>query len=267
MRILVDHVTRYRFSKPQDRLVQLMRLTPQDSTDQTVVHWHIGVDCDARLREARDGFGNIVTMLYADGPLDGIEVHVRGEVLTASDTGIVRGVPEPLPPALFCREGARIRTSLDFLAFAADIAVGARDQLDQLHRFCAALHQRFAVVEKHHDDGLTAGEAFAREDAAPRDFAHMMIAMAHVAHVPGRYVSGYLRNQDGAAHAPHAWMEAYVEGVGWVAFDGSRGISADRDYVRVAVGLDAAGAAPLAGQRIGAGAEQLDVDVQVEAVE
>ena len=103
MRVSVDHRTRYHFTEPQARLIQLLRLTPQDSTDQTVVHWHIGVARDARLREARDGYGNRVTMLYAAGPLTDIEITVQGEVLTAGDTGLVRGVAEPLPPALFAR--------------------------------------------------------------------------------------------------------------------------------------------------------------------
>ncbi|URW76101.1 transglutaminase family protein [Sphingomonas donggukensis] len=262
MRISVDHHTRYRFSKPQDRLVQMLRLTPQDSVDQTVVTWHIGVDCDARLREARDGFGNRVTMLYADGPLDGIEITVQGEVLTAGDAGIVHGAVEPLPAELYLRRGGRTDPSADLLEFAGDHA--GRDPLDTLHRFCRGLHERVGVIEKHHDDGLDAGQVFATTEAAPRDFAHMMIALGHAAGIPGRYVSGYLRNPDGAAHAPHAWMEAHVAGLGWVAFDAARGICADRNYVRVAVALDAAGAAPVAGLRIGSGREMLDVDVQVE---
>ena len=37
MRISVDHRTRYRFTKPHARIVQLLRMTPQDGIDQTVV--------------------------------------------------------------------------------------------------------------------------------------------------------------------------------------------------------------------------------------
>ena len=54
MRIAIDHRTRYRFSEPQARLVQMLRLTPCDTRDQTVVSWMIGVDCDARMRDAAD---------------------------------------------------------------------------------------------------------------------------------------------------------------------------------------------------------------------
>lgn len=263
MRVSIDHRTRYRFTQPQDRLIQMLRLTPQDSTDQTVVNWHIGVDCDARLREARDGYGNRVTMLYAEGPVSHIEITVRGEVLTASDAGLVRGVAEPLPPGLFVRATDRTGVSEAMREFAG--APGG-DRLDRLHRLNTALFRQFTLAEDHHDTGQTAERAFQRGEASPRDFAHMLVALARAEGIPARYVSGYHLSLAGDEHAPHAWTEAHVDGLGWVAFDPSRGLSADEQYVRLAVALDAVGAAPVSGARIGAGDEELDVDVQVEAL-
>lgn len=260
MRIAVDHRTRYRFSEPQRRLVQMLRLTPQDSIDQTVVNWHIGVDRDARLREARDGFGNRVTMLYCEGPLTGIDIAVQGEVLTAGDAGLVRGVVEPLPPELFLRATDRTAASDAMRALAPADGVGA---LDRLHALNLALHGRFRCREQRNDTGLSAGDAFALDAISPRDFAHLFIALARAGDTPARYVSGYHTREDGEGHAPHAWAEAYVERLGWVAFDPSRGLSTDEHYVRVAVALDAGGAAAVAGSRMGEGDERLDVDVQV----
>ncbi|SOB87435.1 Transglutaminase-like enzyme, putative cysteine protease [Sphingomonas guangdongensis] len=262
MRIAVDHRTRYRFTEPQVRLVQLLRLTPQDSIDQTVVNWHIGVDCDARLREAVDGFGNRTTMLYCEGPIDAIEITVHGEVLTAGDAGLVRGVIEPLPPALFLRVTDRTRASAAMRDFAQEIAPG-EDRIARLHALNSALHARFACREERNDTGLSAEAAFRREHASPRDLAHLLVALARAEGVPARYVSGYHTREDGEGHAPHAWAEAHVDALGWLAFDPSRGLSSDEHYVRVAVALDAAGAAPVAGSRLGEGRECLDVDVQV----
>ena len=263
MRVSIDHRTRYRFTEPQARLIQMLRLTPQDSTDQTVVNWHIGVDCDARLRQARDGFGNRVTMLYAEGPITDIEIAVQGEVLTAGDAGLVRGVAEPLPPVLFVRTTDRTETSLVMREFAQSLA---GEGIDWLHALNGALHERFDLSEDHHDTGQTAEQAFLSRDASPRDYAHMLVALARAEGVPARYVSGYHTSDADDGHAPHAWAEAYVDGVGWIAFDPSRGVAADEQYVRLAVALDAAGAAPVAGSRIGRGREALDVEVQVEAV-
>lgn len=266
MRIAIDHRTRYLFSEPQARVVQLLRVTPQDSIDQTVVDWHIGVDCDARLRHGRDGYGNIVTMLYAEGPLDGLAITVQGEVLTAGEAGIVRGASEPLPPALYRRVTARTEASPELLAFAAEATGGDAPLLDRLHALNGLVHRRFEVIAAHRDDGRGAAEAFAGDSASARDLAHILIAAARAAGTPARYVSGYRRDGDSRQPAPHAWAEAHVDALGWIAFDPAHGICADTNYVRVAVALDATGAAPVAGSRLGQGDERLDVDVQVAAM-
>ena len=67
-----------------------------------------------------------------------------------------------------------------------------------------------------------------------------------------------LRN-DGVTQqeAGHAWAEADVEGLGWVGFDPANGICPTEGHVRVAVGLDYLGAAPVRGTRQGGADEQM----------
>ncbi|MEI9928318.1 MAG: transglutaminase family protein [Sphingomonas sp.] len=261
MRIAVDHRTHYRFSEPQARIVQMLRLTPCDTLDQTVVSWMIGVDCDARLRDATDGYGNAVTMLYAEGPIAALDVTVTGEVLTRDTAGVVHGAIEPLPPMVYLRTTPRTLADAALAEFATECA--GRDSLDGLHCLNAALHARFPRVADAPDAGTTAAEAFARKSATSRDAAQMFVAAARSLRLPARYVSGY--RGDGEAHcAPHAWAEAFVERIGWIGFDPATGISPDESYVRIAIGLDAAGAASIAGTRVGQGEEQLDVDLHVD---
>ncbi|RHW19167.1 transglutaminase family protein [Sphingomonas gilva] len=263
MRLSIDHLTRYRFSQPQARIVQLLRLTPSDTDDQTIVSWRIDVDCDARLREGRDGFGNRTTMLYIDGPITGIEIAVAGEVLTGEVDGVVKGTLEPLPPALFARSTDLTRADAAIAAFAAAARGAPRAQLESLN---TAFAKRFALSHARPDHGLTAAEAFARETATPRDMAQMFVAAARSLGLPARYVSGHCLTCEREAERPttHGWAEAHVEGEGWIGFDPSFARPIDQTYVRVACGLDAAQAAPVAGSRLGAGREWLDVDVQVE---
>ena len=64
--------------------------------------------------------------------------------------------------------------------------------------------------------------------------------------------------------AGHAWAEAFVPDLGWVAFDPTNGICATDAHVRVAVGLDYLGAAPVRGTRYGGGGETLTVTVHVD---
>jgi transglutaminase-like putative cysteine protease len=263
MRIAVDHRTHYRFSQPQARIVQMLRLTPCDTQDQTVVGWHIGVDCDARMRQGFDGYGNAVTMLYAEGPIAGIDVTVTGEVLTLESSGVVRASHEPLPPLLYRRSTARTVSSEALAEFAQ--ALPGKDMLDRMHGLNAALHARFPTAPDLPDAGASAAGAFEAKAVTSRDVAQIFIAAARTLDVPSRYVSGY--RSDGEAHsAPHAWAEAFIDRIGWIGFDPATGLSPDESYVRVAVGLDATGAAPIAGTRVGYGEEKLDVDLHVGRV-
>lgn len=263
MRIAVEHLTQYRFSDPQSRLVQMLRLTPGDTIDQTVLSWRIDVDCDVRLRDTVDGFGNKVTMLYAEGPIEEIAIIVAGQVLTTESNGVVRGSHEPLPEGIFLRETPRTATDEALTAFARDHLGSGSDTLDRLHRWNAALAGRFPGAPDLPDMGLSAAQAFATPAPTSRGLAHIYIAGARALGIPARYVSGY-RQHEGGESAPHGWAEAWVPDLGWVGFDPSVGISPDEGYVRVAVGLDAPGAASIAGSRLGQGSEEMAVDLHVD---
>lgn len=269
MRLAIDHRTIYRFTAPQARLTQMLRLTPEDNDAQTVTNWRLHVDCDARMRSGRDGFGNRVTMLYVAGPIDRIEIEVSGEVFTHASGGVVNGTLEQLPPPLFLRSTPLTAASAAIGAFTADIVAGESDPMARLVALNAGLHGSFVHDRARPVAGLTAAEAFERDTATPRDLAQIFAAAARGLGVPARYVSGYspvCLNAD-AAPAPHGWAEAFVEGTGWVGFDPCTGALADEAYARVAVALDSAGAVTVAGSRFGVGEEALEVDLHVDGGE
>lgn len=265
MRLLIDHRTRYRFSEPQARLVQLLRMTPADHNHQTTVAWRIELGCDARLRHGRDGFGNAIAMLYAEGPIDALEITATGEVLTTDANGVLSGTNEPLPPALFLRQTPLTAPDEALVAFAAD-TMRSGEPLDRMHRLTAALHQRFALEHGRPEPGRTAAEAFAEASVTSRDLTHMLLAAARLGGTPARFVSGYrLASRDRDEQpTPHAWVEACCGDLGWVGFDAAAGACPDDCYVRIAGALDASGAAPVAGIRQGQGEEELAAEVTVE---
>jgi transglutaminase-like putative cysteine protease len=265
MRLSVRYDTRYRYSEPARRVIQLLRLTPPSFPGQNVLDWRIDVDCDARLKQHRDGYGNIIHMLYVDAPVDHLQVSVTGRVLTDDRAGVVEGLPNDLPPPVFLRE-----TSLTHAGPALnDLAAALRQQrgplLDKLHRLTATIHTRLTFDTEETHTETTAAEAFSAGHGVCQDFAHIFIAVARAMGVPARYVSGHLFRRDGAElqEAAHAWAEGWVEGLGWVAFDPTNGICADDAYIRVAGGLDYRHAAPFSGARSGGGEEELDVEVLV----
>ena len=258
MRLSVRHETRYRFTEPQARIVQLLRLSPGDTSHQTVVNWRIDVDCDARLLEGYDGYGNSTRMLYAEGPVDTLVLTVSGEALLTETDGPIEGTDEPFPPELFRRVTPLTR------ADALIEGLGQGDDLAAMTALAAAIHARWPLDRRPTPTIRSATEAAGDERLGPRDMAQIFIAAARARGVPARYVSGYSLSGDDERRtaAPHAWAEAYVSG-GWYAFDPATGGRSGLDHIRVAVALDAAGAAPIAGVRMGAGDEELDVDVRV----
>lgn len=262
MRLSIDHRTTYRFTAPQGRIVQLLRMTPRNTHDQTVAEWHIATDCDARMRDHRDGFGNLTTMLYVEGPIDRIEISVTGEVVTSHSDGVLHGTFEPLPPRTFLRATPATTAGSAITAFAQD-ATGGEASIAALHRLNRAVRDRLSLDGGKPDPGLTAEQAFATGRATSRDLAHVFIAAARGIGVPARYVTGYCDLQDDHQPTPHGWADAWIDGLGWIGFDPTSGESPEEHHVRVAVALDASGSGPVAGSRLGEGAEALDVDVSV----
>jgi transglutaminase-like putative cysteine protease len=104
-----------------------------------------------------------------------------------------------------------------------------------------------------------------------QDFAHIMTALVRRLRIPCRYVSGYLfhgaESKDrSSAGATHAWVEAFLGDVGWVAFDPTNQLVGDDRHIRVALGRDYADVAPTRGVYKGDAESTLSVVVTVAPV-
>jgi len=265
MRLAVRHATVYHYSEPARRIVQLLRGTPSSFAGQSVLDWRIDVDCDARLREGRDGYGNVTHMLYIDKPVRSLSVTVAGRVLTEDRAGIVQGVPHELPPAVFTRPTGLTQAGPALADLARWTAAQPGGTLDRLHGLAARLHETLRFDTEATAVDTRAEEALAAGHGVCQDFAHIFIGTSRQLGLPARYVSGHLFRRDGkhVQEAGHAWAEAWINDLGWTAFDSVNGICTDDAYVRVACGLDYRDAAPVAGARSGGGEEELSVEVRV----
>jgi transglutaminase-like putative cysteine protease len=267
MRIRISHLTSYRYEAPATSVIQMLRLTPRNHDGQYVADWRIDVSTDCRLDQHEDAFGNVTHAFTAEGPFSELSVLVEGEVETRDTQGIVRGAVERFPPSLFLRETALTSPDADIAAFAAasrDDAGG--NVLNLLHLMLDRLHEGMTYDPGPTQAATTAAQAYALKRGVCQDLTHVFIAAARSLGIPARYVGGYFRREDGVNEqgAGHAWAEAFVPELGWVAFDTANGLCATDAHVRVAVGLDYLGAAPLRGTRYGGAGEVLSVKVRVD---
>ena len=123
----------------------------------------------------------------------------------------------------------------------------------------AGIHDRLRFdTERDRRSRPAAEQAAAEGHGVCQDFAHIFIAVARAARHSGPLCLGPSvppRRRRSTRRPAHAWAEAWVEDLGWVAFDPVNGICTDDAYLRVACGLDYRDAAPIAGARAGGGAE------------
>ncbi len=266
MRIFITHETRYHYEHTPTSVIQLLRLTPRHHEGQYVVRWRIDLSQDCRLDQREDAFGNIVHAFTASGPLAEITIAVEGEVETQDTAGLVHGAVERFPPSVFLRDTPLTQPDPTIIAFGQDVAAREERPLERLHALTSSLHREIAFDTDPTHVHTTAAEAFALKRGVCQDLTHILIAAARSLDIPARYVSGHLKRSDGLVEqsAGHAWAEAFVPDLGWVGFDPTNGLCVTEAHVRVAIGLDYLGAAPVRGSRYGGGEERLAVNIRVD---
>jgi len=265
MRIQIAHETRYRYDEPPRGVIQTLRLTPRNHEGQFVNDWRIDVSADCRLHRQEDAFGNITHVFTADGPFSELVITVEGDVETRDTDGVVQGSVEKFPPSLFLRETPLTEPNEAIAALAEEVrADSGASELDRLHALLTRLHETMAFDPEPTHPGTTAAEAFALKRGVCQDLSHIFIAAARCLGIPARYIGGYYRRADLVQQeAGHAWAEAFVPGLGWVGFDPTHGVCPGEAHVRVALGLDYLGAAPVRGTRYGGGSEAMTVAIHI----
>lgn len=265
MRLRVEHTTRYEFAQPVAHGLQRLRLTPKCTQGQKVLEWDMRLE-GARVEvEYEDHNHNRTTLVSVEPGTAAVEVHCAGLVATADNHGIIGQHAGHMPLWAFLAQSSLTRPGPKVRAIMAGIDLPRDEPLALLHRLSGLVLEAVAYVPG--ETGVhTSGEEAALIGAGVcQDHAHIFIGAARALGIPARYVSGYLM-MDGQIEqeAGHAWAEAHVDGLGWVGFDISNGISPDERYVRVATGRDYAEAAPVTGMSYGAGESLLEVRLAVE---
>lgn len=263
MRLSVDHTTHYRFSGPVARGLQRLRLTPKTSAGQSIANWSIQLEGARREVEYDDENANHVTLIAFEPGVSEVTIRCEGVVDTNDKSGIVGHHSGYLPIWHFRQQtdltaaGPRVRALLGGLS-------GKQTTLDRLHTLSDLVRGNVEYAAGHTNSTTTAEGVLAAGRGVCQDHAHVFIGAARALGIPARYVSGYLMMTDRTEQdAGHAWAEAMVEGLGWVGFDVSNGISPDPHYVRVATGRDYRDAAPITGISYGARDETMHVKLAV----
>lgn len=264
----IRHTTHYAFRQPVVHALQRLRLTPKETQGQRIIDWRMSYDnAQAELHYDDQHFNHVTLISLLPGARE-VTVACEGVVETEDNSGVIGRHSGHLPLWSFLRQTPLTRPGAKLRALLREVPAPAADaRLDFLHALSGLVRERVVYEAGRTHSGTTAEEAMGQGAGVCQDHAHIFISAARANGIPARYVSGYLMMDDRIdQEATHAWAEAHVEGLGWVGFDVSNGISPDPRYVRVATGSDYRDAAPITGITQGsAAADVLTVGVAVEA--
>jgi transglutaminase-like putative cysteine protease len=265
MRLSIRHTTHYRFAEPAAHGLQRLRLTPKATQGQQILDWQMRFEGAKLELEYDDHNFNRCTLVSVLSGTQEVVVECEGLVETRDKAGMIGSHSGHLPLWAFLGQTPRTKPGPKIRAIAAAVRRSDGDALPMLHALSAAIRAEVKYTTGATHVETTAEEAIAAGVGVCQDHAHIFIGAARLLEVPARYVSGYLMMNDRIdQEATHAWAEAHLDGIGWVGFDISNGISPDTRYVRVATGRDYAEAAPVTGITRGISEEELHVALAVE---
>ncbi|MCP9841576.1 transglutaminase family protein [Synechococcus sp. J7-Johnson] len=155
-------------------------------------------------------------------------------------------------------------------AWAKHFVAGEQvDTLDLLDRIMDSIWNTFTYQSREAEGTQPPGETLRFRAGTCRDYAWLMIEALRRLGFACRFVSGYLYDAalDGGevgmtgSGATHAWLQVYLPGAGWRAYDPTNRITTGFDLVRVAIARHPGQVIPLSGSWLGDVQDYLGLDV------
>ncbi len=285
-RLVVHHVTVYRYKNPVKFNEHRLMFRPRDSHDLRLVGWGLTISPKARVLWHHDVFGNSIATAYFSQPAAELVFEC---MLVVDHYGMRDSEPfiepfaENLPftyPADELPDLGRTmerhypdpERRIDAWARQSLSRSGIHNTMNVLLKMTRAVKEQFTYVRRTEPGVQTPLETLDRGAGTCRDFALFMMEAGRSLGLASRFVSGYLYDpavDNPAGHmlsgggSTHAWVEFYIPGAGWLEFDPTNGLLGGVNLLRVAVARDPHQAIPLRGSYFGLAEDFIDMKVNV----
>lgn len=254
-----------------------VRLRPLSDASQTCRDFKLNIAPGAETRHYEDFYGNTVhyfdiaqnhrrLMIEAVSTVDTIPVADRAPVPSVTFEELER-CDEREMFAEFYSASHYVPLDVEIWREAQDaLAEGRSDLWGDVRRLGGHIYRTFAYRPKTTGISTRSCDVLKLRMGVCQDFAHVHLGLCRSLGIPARYVSGYFFNDTRGPReieASHAWIEAFIPGHGWAAFDPTHNRPADERYVKLAVGRDYADVPPIKGTYKGLPNRSLKVTVTV----
>lgn len=283
MRVWISHRTSYFYHQPVALGLHRLMLRPREDREHRLLAFTLDITPDCRVAWATDVYGNAVATAAFEGETPVLVVESRAELKLVGAAGDVPQldpfaqtypfaysgpdwtVADPFALPIYFDPQARLA------AWVGAIVMGTAVPTLALLQDINAAVQRSARYEVRAQGGTQGPlDTLDRGIASCRDFAVLFAEAVRTLGFAARLVSGYLANPGGSAPgtaSTHAWVEVFLPGAGWVAFDPTHGTMGGHNLVGVAAGRTMEETTPVSGTYAGRSdaLRQMLVEVEVTA--
>lgn len=281
----LEHTTTYSYRNPVTFGKHRAIFLPGAGYVGRILSYSLETNMPAKIRWIMDTLSNNVAEIEFSEPSQELIVtyRMRGEHFG------IKGIAEfPLDPraieipvqytpdewldlSMFMRPHAEDPDGI-VAGWAKHFVDGDQDNtLDVLQRMMDNIWNTLSYQARDTEGTQSPGETLRLQSGTCRDYAWLMIEALRRLGLACRFVSGYL--YDGAldggdvgmtgSGATHAWLQVYLPGAGWRAYDPTNRITAGFDLIRVAIARHPGQVIPLSGCWFGEAEDYLGMDVKV----
>ncbi len=290
----IVHRTRYTYSSPVKLADYRLMFRPRDSHDLRLLDTKLVIEPAAHVRWIHDPFSNSIAIASFDGETERLELlsTIRLEHYAAPpDPPVIEDYARKLPFNYLAEEAPDLARYVERHYPDPNAAVSnwtrqfleategnedANETFDSLSRMCTGIKHSLKYSMRFEIGTQPPATTLETGCGTCRDYALLMMEGARALGLAARFITGYLYDpaldagqagEDGPAY-PHAWMEAYLPGAGWVEFDPTNGIVGSERLIRVAVARDPEQAMPIKGAFTGPKGTKVEslVEVRVRAL-
>ena len=237
-----------------------IKCLPQDNARQKIGQLTIDIFPERQYATGVDGMGNLQIYGRNELPHVNFYYHLAGTATTG-----LADYEEKAPESkamIFRHPHGLNRPGEAVRAYYAKLEESLRgNDLEKALALMEALHRDFSYCSGSTDVNTTAEQAFAQGKGVCQDFAHIFIALLHLAGIAARYVTGFIMGEG----ASHAWVEVLYDGK-WYGLDPTANTQVYENHIKIGVGRDAADCMLNRGIMLGGGLHTQTVRVKVREI-
>tara|TARA_R110001592_G_C13186793_1_gene751724 strand:+ start:490 stop:1332 length:843 start_codon:yes stop_codon:yes gene_type:complete len=271
MNFKIIHETRYIFDSKVFLEPHYLRFRPKNTAFVDVTNFSISLKSEPEgHRVIEDEEHNVIDLCWFETLTSSLTIYVESSLQTKEYNPFDFIIhPDSFNTLPFIYSGHQCQILNAYLqkqALSQELVDYADTILEESHFSTIAfltnltrqIHTDFAVECREIGPPLSAADTFEIKKGSCRDLSWMQIILLRNYGIATRFVSGYFYfDMEKPTYELHAWIEAFLPGMGWLGFDPSHGILTGNTHFPVASSAIPENTMPVSGSIRGSATSEL----------